>query len=144
MADHGGLPDELITSKEFVGFREETTKDRDIIALDVAIQLCCKTGKDLHDRKRKLEQELNEEAELRKPVIRSRLSVSRDRLCAFYFNMHENSDGTVNAIYGWAGVSSTPVMGFIPGVIVSNCMMPVGLSGTQAEADVDNDSVSCT
>jgi hypothetical protein len=142
MADHVGLPDELITSKEFVGYREETEKDRDIIALDVAIQLCCKTGKDLHDRKRKLEQELNEEADLRKPAFPSRLSVSRDRLCAFNLNMLQNPDGTVDAIYGWDAPSSTAVMGCTIMDLCFNSLMPVGLSASQAEADVDNDRVS--
>ena len=142
MAFHGEFREELIASKEFVGFRAETKKDRDIMALDVAIQLCFKTGKDLHDRKRKLEQELHEEADLRKPAFPSRLSVCRDRQCAFNVNMLQNPDGTVDAVYGWDAPSSTPVMGFTPMDLCVNPMMPVGLSGSQAGADVDNDSVS--
>ena len=37
MGDHCDHWDELVTCKEFEGYREETKKDRDVIALDVAV-----------------------------------------------------------------------------------------------------------
>lgn len=92
---------ELINEVENDGFREETDKDRDIIALDVAIQMCCRILQDLCEEKRRLEAEVLEEAHVLKSVRKSRLSIYRDRFCVFVLNMSVEPDSSHSVEYGW-------------------------------------------
>ena len=92
---------ESINEVENDGFREETDKDRDIIALDVAIQMCCRILQDLCEHKRMLEAEILEEADVLKSVRKSRLSIYRDRFCVFFLNMSVDPDLSHSVEYGW-------------------------------------------
>ena len=61
MGDEIDHRDESINDSENDGLRQEVFKDRDLLALDAAIHIYCKTVQDLFVKKRKLQADIIED-----------------------------------------------------------------------------------